>query len=270
MASIDISNYENSLLLSQPLREPITRAIIESMQLPSSSFGLDIGCGIGFTTFMLAEALGPLGRVTGADTEEEFLNKASSLLHRSEYREQISFKKGQADNLPFSDCTFDWACSTDCVGAIPVEPVMLLKEISRVVKPGGKVFISIWSSQKLLPGYPLVEARLNTSPAGIAPFRAGMEPGRHIMRGREWFQQAGFKHIKAQTFVSDICAPLTPEIRNALIDLFDMRWGSIDRETSPDLWQDFQRLCSTASPEFILSLPGYYAFFTYTVFSGIV
>jgi demethylmenaquinone methyltransferase/2-methoxy-6-polyprenyl-1,4-benzoquinol methylase len=33
---------------------------------------------------------------------------------------------------------------------------------------------------------------------------------------------------------------------------------------------EYQRLCRAASPDFILNLPEYYAFFTYTVFTGTV
>jgi len=268
MDSINMTGYINSLLLSQPLREPLMKNIIKSIQLPASSYGLDVGCGIGLNTFLLAEELGPEGRMVGLDSEEELLTQARSLLSKSEVNERICFEKGDARNLPFPENCFNWACSIDCVGAIDLDPVMLLNELKRVVKPGGRIYIMIWSSQMLLPGYPLLEARLNASSAGIAPFKTGMESGRHIMRALGWFKQAGFTDNRAQTFVRDIYPPQKPEIRYALTDLFNMRWGSIQNEVAPDIWQVYRRLCSPDSPDFILQNPDYYAFFTYTVFSG--
>jgi len=67
MASYNLLAYINSLLLSQPLREPLMQEAIQLMELPVSSYGLDVGCGIGLNTFMLAEAVGPDGRIVGLD-----------------------------------------------------------------------------------------------------------------------------------------------------------------------------------------------------------
>lgn len=268
MDSIDMSGYVNSLLLSQPLRESIMRDVIKSMQLPAASYGLDVGCGIGLNTIVMAEALGSGGRVVGLDNGEVLLMKARAVISESEVSERISLKKGDARNLPFPDQCFDWACSIDCVGALDLDPALLLKELRRVVKPGGKVCIAIWSSQMILPGYPLLETRLNASSAGIAPFAVGMAPERHIMRALGWFKQNGFTDNRAKTFVRDICPPLNDKIVAALTDLFTMRWGSNAKEVSPEVWHDYQRLCQPASPDFILRNPDYYAFFTYSLFSG--
>ncbi len=65
--------------------------------------------------------------------------------------ERISFREGDVNKLPFADETFDWAWSMDCVGYAPIEPLPLVKELARVVKPGGSVAILAWSSEKLLP-----------------------------------------------------------------------------------------------------------------------
>jgi demethylmenaquinone methyltransferase/2-methoxy-6-polyprenyl-1,4-benzoquinol methylase len=59
-------------------------------------------------------------------------------------------------------------------------------------------------------------------------------------------------------------------LRIALISLFDMLWGQPQPTVSPADWSEYQRLCHPESPDFILNLPDYYAFFTYTLFKGIV
>ena len=268
MNAIDTAGYMKSLQLSHPLREPIVGEIIQSMQLPESGCGLDVGCGIGLNTIMLAQALGSEGRVVGLDNEEEFLMKARGMVDHSAVRERIRLERGEALNLPFPDQFFDWACSIDCVGVLPLEPLLLLRELRRVVKPGGKVFIAVWSSQMLLPGFPLLEASLNASPAGIAPFAEGMPPENHTLRALGWFRQAGLSDHQARTFVRDIYPPLSNEIVAAMADLFTMRWGSNENKVSNADWLDYQRLCQPDSPDFILRNTDYYAFFTYSVFSG--
>jgi len=47
-----------------------------------------------------------------------------------------------------------------------------------------------------------------------------------------------------------------------------MRWPNAAPELSADDLAEFQRLCLPDSPDFILNLPDYHAFFTYTMFWG--
>jgi demethylmenaquinone methyltransferase/2-methoxy-6-polyprenyl-1,4-benzoquinol methylase len=74
--------------------------------------------------------------------------------------------------------------------------------------------------------------------------------------------------ITARTFAGDVCAPLSDEIRSALIALLEMRWVDVQPELSEEDWAEFQRLCLPESPDFVLDLPDYYAFFTYSMFRG--
>jgi SAM-dependent methyltransferase len=154
------------------------------------------------------------------------------------------------------------------VGYAPLEPLPLLKELARAVKPGGIVAIAAWSSEKLLPGYPRLEARLGATSAGIAPFVQGKKPESHFLRGLGWFHQLGLKEPRAKVFADSVFAPLDDEIRNALVALFAMRWPDVAPELSSDDLAEFQRLCLLGSPDFILNLPDYYAFFAYTMFWG--
>jgi demethylmenaquinone methyltransferase/2-methoxy-6-polyprenyl-1,4-benzoquinol methylase len=128
----------------------------------------------------------------------------------------------------------------------------------------------IWSSQQLLPGYPLLEARLNATAGGIAPFVQGKKPGLHFMRMQGWLRKAGLKKVAARTFVGNVCAPLSDESRGALTLLFQMRWEEAQSEVSPGDREQFRRLCQPGSKDFILNLPDYYAFFTYSLFHGVI
>jgi demethylmenaquinone methyltransferase/2-methoxy-6-polyprenyl-1,4-benzoquinol methylase len=264
----DTGHYRHKLSVSNPLREPTLRKVIQALKLPSGSRGLDAGCGIGFQAMLLAEAVEPAGHVIGLDVSPEFLNYAREMVKKSGLSKRVSFQEGDVSALPFENNTFDWVWSADCVGYAPGEPLPLLKELARVVKPGGSVIILFWSSQKLLPGYPLLEARLNTTSAGIAPFKKGMRAEFHSLRLLGWFRQAGLEESTVQTFVGNVYAPLSNEIRDALADLFEMRWGTAESEVSSEDWALYLRLCQPESPDCILNLPDYYAFFTYSLFRG--
>ena len=264
----DTDTYIQRLVVSNPLGEPILRAAIKALQFPPGSRGLDAGCGIGLQALLLAEAVGPAGHVTGLDISPEFLLHGEEIVKESGLSHQISFKEGDVSKLPFEDDTFDWAWSANCVGYAPLEPLPLVKELARVVKPGGSVAILVWSSEKLLPGYPLLEARLNATSSGIAPFTKGKSPELHFLRALGWFREAGLEEPTARTFAGDAYAPLTDDLRSALIALFEMRWPGVETELTQEDRAEFQRLCLPESPDFILNHPDYYAFFTYSMFHG--
>ena len=143
-----------------------------------------------------------------------------------------------------------------------------MNELARVVKPDGIVAISGWSSENLLPGYPRLEARLRATSSGIAPFVQGKKPETHFLRALSWFREIGLKEPGAKVFASSFYAPLSREIRNALVDLFNMRWSDVEPELSSNDLAEYRRLCRPDSPGFILNLSDYYAFFTHTVFWG--
>jgi len=90
------------------------------------------------------------------------------------------------------------------------------------------------------------------------------------MRCLRWFPEAGIANPICRTFVGEVQAPLKPEIRNALVLLFEMLWSTAEHDATEEDRLDFKRLCQPGSPDFILDIPEYYAFFTYTMFTGIV
>ena len=54
----------------------------------------------------------------------------------------------------------------------------------------------------------------------------------------------------------------------ALTALIEMRWMDVEAELSEEDWAEYQRLCMPESPDFVLDLPDYYAFYTYSMFRG--
>lgn len=250
------------------LREPVLRTLIRDLNLAEGSHGLDNACGIGLQSVLLAEEVGAHGHVTGLDVSSEILEVARGIIEDAGYSQRITLQQGDIADLPFENETFDWALSIDGVGYGSGNTLHFLDEMKRVVKTGGMIVIAAWSSEKLLPGYPELEARLSATVSGIAPFVKGKDPGLHLSRTLGQLRKLGLTETTAKTYAGSVFAPLDETSRRALVSLFDMRWPNVESELSQHDIKEFNRLCNPDSQDFILNIPEYYAYFTYTVFKG--
>jgi len=266
MPGHDPAAYMEELYRSDPLQDPLMRRIVRSIRLPRGSRGLDAGCGVGLQIPPLAEAVGAGGHISGLDILPQFLQEARRNIARWKLQERVSLVQGDIYDPPFRDREFDWIWSASCACYAMNRPLELLQGLRRILEPGGLLAIVIWSGQQLLPGYPRLEATLNATTPGIAPFTVGASPTHHFLRLTGWMRKAGFLEVSAQPFSEGVCAPFEKPLRHALLSLIRMRWLAAEKELSPADRSLFQQITDPSSPEFILDQPDYYGFYTYTLF----
>jgi hypothetical protein len=137
-----------------------------------------------------------------------------------------------------------------------------------VVRPGGSVALVFWSGQMLLPGYPRLEARLDEAFTRWAPYLAGVEPGGHSLEALGWLARVGLTETRVGTYAAQAHAPLESGTRDALAFCFGMLWGELAPHVTASDLSEYRRLCDPASDGCILDSPGYYAFVTYSMFTG--
>ena len=77
------------------LRDPVVKSAIQTLQLSPGSHGLDVGCGIGNHTLLLAEAVLPAGHVIGIDLSSEQIAYARKAAEESEVSKNVSFREGE-------------------------------------------------------------------------------------------------------------------------------------------------------------------------------
>ena len=113
---------------------------LNQMNLPSRANILDLGCGTGVVTRALATQEGFSGRVTGIDYSPELINVAQRLAQEEGLTQQVVFRVGDAQSLEDEAERYDAVILHTLVSHVP-DPMRVVSEAARVVKPGGLVAI---------------------------------------------------------------------------------------------------------------------------------
>lgn len=118
----------------------ITRDRLRSVLRPGPGERiLEIGPGVGYYTLDLAEWVGPEGIVEIFDLQQEFLDHTSGRAAERGLANVIQ-TQGDATALPYEDDSIDAVVLTAVLGEIP-DPVAALRQIQRVLKPGGRLVV---------------------------------------------------------------------------------------------------------------------------------
>ncbi|MGN6577876.1 MAG: class I SAM-dependent methyltransferase [Nocardioides sp.] len=116
--------------------EPLAVLFADWIGVAPGQHVLDVGCGPGALTAVLAERLGP-DSVAAVDPSPSFVAAARARFPGLEVHE------GVAERLPHADDTFDVAAA-QLVVHFMTDPVAGLREMARVTRPGGVVAASVW------------------------------------------------------------------------------------------------------------------------------
>ena len=111
------------------------KVISQLKRLNPSGRLIDLGCGSGNLIVQIAESFPDLDLI-GIDISSEILELAQKRAIRNKLDNQLVFKKGNAENLPFSDNSVDFVISTLSLHH-RVNPINVFKEMNRVLKPNG-------------------------------------------------------------------------------------------------------------------------------------
>jgi phosphatidylethanolamine/phosphatidyl-N-methylethanolamine N-methyltransferase len=127
---------------------PGRAAAVEQLELKPGETVLEVGIGTGLNLPLYP----PSFRLTGIDLSQEMLDKAVERAQKLAMPNLV-LKVMDATSLDFADSEFDKAVATYTISAVP-DPVAVLREMKRVVKPGGVlVILNHFRSERRLSGW---------------------------------------------------------------------------------------------------------------------
>jgi len=114
---------------------------------------LDLGCGGGLDVFLAAQKVGRKGKVLGLDISPETVEKASDSARKGNYK-NVEFKVTKIEKLPVPDDFVDVVISNCVINHSP-DKLAVFKEVHRVLKPSGRMFVSDLVTAGELPEHSL-------------------------------------------------------------------------------------------------------------------
>ncbi len=236
---------------------PELEAAVRSYDLRDGAWVLDSPCGDGFYTGLFAGHLQG-GTLIASDRSPECLERARAAVRAVSSRVAIEFAGADAYRLPFEDDMFDLVWCAQSFITLD-DPVRALRELSRVVRPGGRVAVLETDEyHHVLLSWPVgLEQAVQRAVREESRARFGTGGKFAQARGlRTAFLEAGLAPTCKRTVVADRAAPFGPAEREFLVGHFSYLREFVRPELAPRQMTELERITDPDQAESLLNSPG--------------
>ncbi|MGN6291299.1 MAG: class I SAM-dependent methyltransferase [Chitinophagaceae bacterium] len=135
--------YESSW---QQQLKPAHDKLFELAEIHAGEKIIDVACGTGLISFRALEATGRNGFVLGTDISDKMIEISTKTATENNFT-NIRFERMDAEESKLPDNEFDVALCALGLMYTP-HPVTALKEMHRVLKPGGRCIAAVWGKRR--------------------------------------------------------------------------------------------------------------------------
>jgi ubiquinone/menaquinone biosynthesis C-methylase UbiE len=185
---------------------------------------LDVACGTGAVTRLLAERVASAGRVLGLDTDPAMLAVARTMVPHP----NVAWLSADAVGLPLDEGVFDFVFCQQGLQFF-ADPLRALREMRRVLRSGGRLGISCWRSAEHSPPYAAIERALRRrlGPERSALPRFALGDGDELQRLTE---DAGFREVRIHSRTRLVEWPSTDLFVRAITAGAPMMMGALGEQ----------------------------------------
>lgn len=155
-----VHSYESSW---QAQLAPAHAALLDKACFAPGERVLDVACGTGLITFEAARQVGAGGSVVGIDISGEMVLAAERRAGEGGFG-NVRFQRMDAEALAFAEGSFDTVVCALGLMYMP-EPEQALREMQRVLRPGGRLVAAVWGERARCgwsPVFPIVDAEVSS------------------------------------------------------------------------------------------------------------
>ena len=167
---------------------------------------LDLACGTGALTRVVANSVGPNGRVIGLDLSPDMLAEARKIRLDPSSTAPIEWREGDVSAIAFENETFDVVFCNFGLMFFP-DRVAALKEMRRVLRPDGRLALAVWGSIAKCPGQMAMKdswRRHFTEDAGLFDAQHSLGNPETVL---SLIHDAGFRDASAQATMGAVRLP---------------------------------------------------------------
>ena len=216
--------------------KPAQDKLLEMAELQPGEEVLETSCGTGLVTLRAARQVANGGKVVATDLSEKMINEAKKLAKENSVS-NIKFRRMDAEQLDFEENQFDAAICSLGLMYFPF-PAEALKEMHRVLKPGGRAVVAIWGERKNCGWaelFPIVDRRVASD---VCPMFFQQGTGDTI---RHSLQSAGFEEIRVERMKVTLSYP---DDKTALMAAFDggavaLAYQKFDDQTKEEIHREY-------------------------------
>ncbi len=240
--------WSDSGAVIRPWLDKATQAMLGMAGVGAGSHVLDVAAGAGDQTLDIAERVGPQGHVLATDLSPKILRFAAQQAAAAGYR-NVEVRVSDGQQLQIEDSSFD---AVVCRLGLMFfgDPLQGLREMARVLKPGGGVCTMVFGAPQ---ANPCVTTLMSTAlrHAGMPP-RDPFQPGGLLSLGKpglidELFKEAGFREIATTRIAAPFRLPTVKDYmkfaRTSAGPIVQIL-KSLDAAKAEAAWSDMEQVLS--------------------------